>query len=244
MVSLRTVCLVTLQVVFLGCENAEEKARYVKAPLETVEMTNRAVLNASVSEAKIRLVTVRDRELRSELAHDIDESYGRALAMIEQAERQEAVRIAEEARRRKNERRQAELAAVEKQRKADAAKKRTQPRVKAGVEDQTSQRREAIAAQRRRAKDATTNLEVRIRNSALGDGTKVLVLRNAKAYAVDFDLRCYTRDDKVNRTLPITVPAGGERHVGFLQGWCGNFKSGERCEAYVDGELMWKYEVP
>jgi len=28
-----------------------------------------------------------------------------------------------------------------------------------------------------------------------------------------------------------------------VQGWTGNFVSGERCEAYFDGEQLWSYTV-
>jgi hypothetical protein len=245
MISLRLVCLMILPVLVLGCENSEEKARYVKEPLERISTTNRVSLNAAVTEAKTRLVTVRGRELRAGLAADIDDAYSRAATVIETAERQEAARIAAEAeRRRELERkeleRQEELrAAIERQKKIDSDKasvRRASHRIKSdgGFSDQPS---------RRRAKEGVTDLEVRLRDSALGDGTKVLVLRNAKPYAVDFQLRCYTEDDR-SRTLAVTVPAGAERHIGFLQGWCGNFRSGQRCEAYVDEELMWKYEVP
>jgi hypothetical protein len=83
-----------------------------------------------------------------------------------------------------------------------------------------------------------------MRNSLIGDGTKVLVLRNPTPYPASFDLRCHTRNDVSQKTFSVIIPAGGEKNIGFLQGWCGNFKAGERCEAYVDGERMWQYKVP
>jgi len=32
--------------------------------------------------------------------------------------------------------------------------------------------------------------------------------------------------------------------IGFLQGWSGNFITGQRSEAWGEGELMWKYDLP
>lgn len=246
--------LAGMQIGILGCENGEAKARYVKAPLESIPPGDRASLNAAISEARTRLLTVRGRQLRADLSADLEDEYARAMDAIEDAEKaeaekkdaekREAARIEAEARQRAIEQEQASLEFLERQRKAEAEEKRDVV-VREPIDvDPIRAREAAVKAQRLRAKEAVTNLEVHMRNSALGDGTKVLVLRNAKPYAVDFDLRCYTSNDAANRTLPITVPAGGEKRVGFLQGWCGNFTPGQRCEAYVDGELLWNYEIP
>jgi len=81
-----------------------------------------------------------------------------------------------------------------------------------------------------------------VRNSLMYSGTKVLTLRNVKSYAVSFDLRCYKRNG-FSKTLRVNVPAWGRAEVGFVQGWSGNFVSGERCEAHHDGDVVWTYTI-
>lgn len=222
----------------------------MKGPLETADLTNRAALDAAISEAKTRLVTVENRQLRADLSTDIDDAYARALAVIQEREQQERALIEAEARRRLELEQQTALAALAARKKAEAEAERKIRRATTsktpgeGNLDQMSRRHAAEEAQHSRAKEAITDLVVAARDSVMGDGTKVLIIRNEKGYAVDVELRCYTGDHRTKGIRSITVPARGEKHLGFLQGWCGNFKSGERCEAYLGGELMWKYTVP
>lgn len=230
-----------------GCENAEEKVRYVKAPLESADVTDRTSLNRAVSESRTRLASVRSAVLRTNLSAEIDEEYERALKQIRQDEEEQARKALEAEREREAERQRAAAAALEAekiQEEREKAALAVRPAKRESESDQIERRRAAVEAYRERTKDAVTELEVGVRESALGDGTKVLVLRNLKPYPANFDLRCYTRDDLGQKTFSLIVPAHGEKRVGFVQGWCGNFKQGERCEAYVDGELMWEYKVP
>ena len=218
-------------IVIAGCENAEQKARYVKAPLESVDVTDRAALNQAVAEAKTRLVSVRDARLRSDLALDIDATYERAMAHLLEAEREEAARKEREL--------EQERQAVRTPPPEPPPSKPSSPLV-----SQDELRRAALAAQNDRAKKAVTDLEVGVRDSAFGDGSKVLVLKNVMSYAANFELRCHAADGSFHKAFAILLPAYGEKRIGFVQGWPGNFKGGESCEAYVDGERLWEYSIP
>jgi hypothetical protein len=182
-----------------GCENAQEKARYVKEPLETVDASSLSSVNDAVREARTRLMDVRSEKLRTELSQEIDDESQRMLARIEENERRE----------------------------------RERERDRAAAQDERARRRQAVA-----------DLQVSTRPSLLARGTHVLVLRNSKEFSVSFDLRCYTRGDTAQKTFFVDVPARGEKHIGFLQGWPGNFKPGERCEAYSGGERLWSLSIP
>jgi hypothetical protein len=191
-------------------------------------------LNVAVNEARTRLRSVRDRQLRAELSKEIEQVYERALASVREVEQQ---RTAASVRQVESERAAAAALETERQRKLSRAPAAER---KPAVE----RRRAAVAEFRERTKEAVAGLQVGVRNSALGDGTKVLILRNPTPNPASFDLRCYTANGAVQKTFSIIIPPGGEKHIGFLQGWCGNFKQGERCEAYVDGERIWRYDVP
>jgi hypothetical protein len=218
----------------IGCEDAEKKARYVKAPLETGDVTSRRTLERAVSEARTRLLSVRKERLRADLSKDIDETYARSMAAIRESEQRQAAVLEREA-----ERQRAAGAAIE----AERQKKLAGLSEPAPPSVARNRRHAALTDYRKLTKRAVAGLQVGVRLSALGDGTKVLVLRNPTPYPASFDLRCYTRTN-VQKTFSMIIPAGGEKHFGFLQGWCGNFKDGERCEGYVEGERMWQYNIP
>lgn len=59
---------------------------------------------------------------------------------------------------------------------------------------------------------------------------------------MDFDLKCFTRDNAVNKTLFVTVPARGQAEIGVLEGW--KFRPGDHCQAYYQGERLWDRSVP
>lgn len=246
-----------------GCEDAEAKARYVKAPLESADLTDRTSWSDAVSEARTRLASVRNDRLRTDLSKEIDGAHDRALEQIREIERNEAA--ARQAERELQAERERAAAALEEERRRAAERKyqdderrraaerkrdaRPEPPAEESspthaAHEQAERRRAALEHHRERAKEAVTDLEVGIRNSLLNDGTKVVVLRNAKPYPVSFDLRCFTRGDTAQKAFSMRIPAGGEKRLGFVQGWCGNFTGGERCEAYVEGEQMWSYTVP
>jgi hypothetical protein len=236
----KRLCSIVLAGCFIltGCENAQEKARYVKEPLETVDAASLTSVNSAVREARTRLVTVRSRELREELSKDIDDEYQRMLAQIQETERREKERAAIEAEKKRQEielEERREAMRLQKERDAQ----REESRHAAALHRRDTNRDDSQDHNRQAVKD----LEVGTRPSLLGDGTQVLVLRNTKRHSADFDLTCYTRGDAAKKTFMINVPPRSEKHVGFLQGWCGNFKPGERCEAYCDGELLWNRAI-
>ncbi len=231
-------CGVLIGCVFAsGCEDPEKKARYVKAPLETGDLTSRIALEHAVSEARTRLLSVHDSQLRDSLSRDIGQAHSRADAAIREAEQQ---RAAADERQEKQQRASAIALKLERERKlakSPAANKEA-------VISRRERHRAAVATHREGMRAAVATLEVGVRNSLLGDGTKVLMLRNPTQQTAGFELRCHTVNDVMQKTFSVVIPPGGEQHVGFLQGWCGNFKQGERCEAYVDGERIWQYKVP
>jgi len=188
---------------------------------------------------------VRGDKLRAELSREIDQEYERASGAIREAEQaaaEAARRELEAAKQREAEREQVAAAAME-------AERQRKPLARNGEHhaahvDRAAAREQALKDYQERMKDAVTELEVGVRDSALGDGTKVLVLRNRAPYPVNFELRCYRSDGVTQKTFSVAMRSGGEQHVGFLQGWCGNFREGEHCEAYVDGERLWEYSIP
>jgi FtsZ-interacting cell division protein ZipA len=239
-VRMKRLCSIVLIacLVLAGCENAQEKARYVKEPLETVDAASLSSVNNAVREARTRLVTVRSRELRAELSNDIDDEYQRMVAQIQETERREKERAAIEAEKKRQE--------------VELEERREEMRLQKERQAQREESRHAAARNRRdtnqdepqdRNRQAVKDLEVGTRPSLLGDGTQVLVLRNTKHDPADFDLTCYTRGDTAKKTFMLNVPPRSEKHIGFVQGWCGNFKPGERCEAHCDGELLWNRTI-
>jgi len=92
------------------------------------------------------------------------------------------------------------------------------------------------------ARDAIGDVHVRMRRSLLDQNTQVMTLHNVHPYYISFDLRCFKRSGE-SKLLPVAIEASKTTEVGFVQGWTGNFVSGERCEAYFDGEQLWSYTV-
>jgi hypothetical protein len=159
------------------------------------------------------------------------------LAQIQETERREKERAAIEAEKKRQEieleeRREAMRLQKERDAQREESRRTAAHRNDTNRDDPQDQNRQAVK-----------DLEIGTRPSLLGDGTQVLVLRNTKRYSADFDLTCYTRGDAGKKTFMVNVPPRSEKHVGFLQGWCGNFKPGERCEAHCDGELLWNRTI-
>jgi len=94
----------------------------------------------------------------------------------------------------------------------------------------------------RSTREAIKSVRVRMRHSFLDRSTQVVMLQNISPHYIEFDLRCYKRSGQ-SKLLPIVIEGGKTAEVGFVQGWSGNFVSGERCEAYFDGEKLWSYSV-
>jgi hypothetical protein len=81
------------------------------------------------------------------------------------------------------------------------------------------------------AREAICNVRVRMRRSLLDQNTQVMMLRNVHPHYISFNLRYYKRSGQ-SSLLPISIEGSKTTEVGFVQGWTGNFVSGERCEAY------------
>ncbi len=210
-------------------EDPEERARYVKEPLEKVQAADVASLDVAYREAETRVLSVEDEKLRQELSGDLEQEYQRLLTRIREENLQKEAEAAAEAERQ----RQAEL-----QRLAQEQEQLERQR----QAEQQLQAQAAAQAQGERTRQAIINLEGGMRASLLDDGTQVLQLRNSQSFSLTFDLRCYTRDKSVRKTLFVTVPARGQAEIGFLEGW--QFRRGDHCEAYYQDELLWDRSVP
>lgn len=223
--------------VMMGCEDREERARYVKEPLGNIEEGSLASLNEAFREAETRLVSVRSDSLREELSKDLKQEYERLLARVREVERERAARAAAQAEKEREAERQ-RLAEAEAQAQAQAQAQRQREL------DQQQMNYAMALAQKERTRQAVIKLESVMRISAFEDGTQVLMLRNGQPLQLDFDLKCYTADDSYYKTFFVSVPARGETEIGFVQGWRDNFREGEHCEAYFDGERLWDRYVP
>jgi len=165
---------------------------------------------------------------RRELAHQ------ERLAQIEIEKKRQEMELEleqksrEQARQEERQRKQAE-AEVARQRAAEQARRQAEV--------------EQAARQNDRIRKGIEALNVGWRQSLLDDGTLVLRLTNTKAYSVDFELKCYTRSNS-SKVLFVSVPARETKEVGFLEGWPGNFMTGEWCEAYYNDERLGVIEVP
>ncbi|MFQ1802958.1 hypothetical protein ACK36F_11095 [Aeromonas veronii] len=88
-------------------------------------------------------------------------------------------------------------------------------------------------------KKAVEDIEAGFRGSLMESGTFILRLRNVSNQTADFQLRCFQNNGNY-KTFPIALPPGGTQEIGFLEGWPGNFVSGEYCNAIYEGEALWK----
>lgn len=88
-------------------------------------------------------------------------------------------------------------------------------------------------------KKSVEDVEVSFRGSLMESGTYVLRLRNISNQTADFQLRCYQNNGN-SKTFPIALSAGNTAEIGFLEGWHGNFVSGEYCQGLYKGDSLWK----
>lgn len=80
------------------------------------------------------------------------------------------------------------------------------------------------------------------RPSRMNGKTKVLVLYNDGTAVANFTLRCY-RTDSRSQDFGIALPPRKGGEIGFVQGWEGNFVTGEHCEARVKDVVIWNYDI-
>lgn len=92
-----------------------------------------------------------------------------------------------------------------------------------------------------RVRKAVKDVQISFRKSLTND-YKVMILKNIHPFSIDFQVKCYTLGGS-SKTIALSIPAADSREVGFVQGWEGNWMSGERCEAYYNGELIWHHTV-
>jgi hypothetical protein len=108
--------------------------------------------------------------------------------------------------------------------------------------DTSAARRLEQLERQRPLRDAVAQLDVRWRRSRLESETRVLQLVNRMSYNVTFDLKCY-RQDGASLVMPVTVNAGSTKEIGFLEGWTGNFRAGERCEIVYQDIVLRSWTV-
>jgi len=98
---------------------------------------------------------------------------------------------------------------------------------------ESQDRRDRIASTR----DAIGALEFYARPSLMQEGTKVLQIHNIRGVSISFDLKCCTTNNAC-RTMAVSIEPRGTTDIGFLEGWPGNFVSGESCEIRYQDEIM------
>lgn len=112
------------------------------------------------------------------------------------------------------------------------------------VAAETAAKEAAAAEAYRRSEEyarqkAVQDVEAGFRGSLMESGTYVLRLRNVSNQTADFQLKCYQTSGRY-KTFPIALSPGNTSEIGFLEGWPGNFVTGEYCEAIYKGDVLWK----
>ena len=130
------------------------------------------------------------------------------------------------------ERKQAEDKERRQKEEAEAQERKIRTKAAAETARLSNQQRQGVEA-----------IEVGFRRSIADESTMVLVLKNLKTYSLDFDLKCYTTNGR-SKTIFVSIPAREATEIGFLEGWSGNWVTGERCEAYLDGKRLWSVTAP
>lgn len=132
------------------------------------------------------------------------------------------------------------------QRKANAERLQAeaQERLRIEREEREAARQERLAAAQQQAdamqrRKAVQDLEAGFRTSLAIENTAVLQLRNPSGSQAAFQLRCYLTNGNYS-TFAVAVAPGETKEIGFLEGWEGNFVSGEYCTAQYDGQALWR----
>lgn len=107
---------------------------------------------------------------------------------------------------------------------------------KSHVDEESRQRQETAERRAAAEKDAIRKMEIG-RRSSLYNKNMVLQLRNLDDVTIDFQLKCCTTSNDC-KTMFVTIAPRSEREIGFLEGWNGNFVSGESCEARFQDETL------
>ena len=132
------------------------------------------------------------------------------------------------------------------QRKAEAERLQAeaQDRLRTERDEREAARQERLAAAQQQAdavqrRKAVQDLEAGFRTSLAIENSAVMQLRNPSGSRADFQLRCHQTNGNY-RTFAISVASGETKEIGFLEGWEGNFVSGEYCTAQYDGQALWR----
>jgi hypothetical protein len=213
------VAVLILAGIAAACQNPQRRVREAMSALAAVPQGDEQRLDAAHLEALARAHLVEDDRLRQSLLGEIEQLYQQRKEPFEAARRQAAERL----RRQQEIEHARELALLEQQRRQE------QERARAAATAQAAQ--------------GVKSLRWQTRASLLDDGTRVLVLHNRQGRSADFHLTCHTRAG-ASKTLFVSVPAYGQKEIGFLEGWPGNFVSGEWCEAFHGGEKQWRIDIP
>lgn len=213
----RTLCVAALILagIATACQDPQRQVREAISALAAAPQGDEQKLDSAHLEALARALLVEDDRLRQTLLGEIDQLYRRRKEPFE-AVRREAAELL---------RRQQEI---------------EHARELARLEEQRRQERERARAAE--VAQGVRSLRWQTRESRLEDGTRVLILHNSQGRSVDFHLTCHTRGG-ASKTLFVSVPAYGQKEIGFLEGWPGNFVSGEWCEAFHGGEKQWRIDI-
>jgi TPR repeat protein len=87
--------------------------------------------------------------------------------------------------------------------------------------------------------EAIQSIKATSRPSLVDQSTKVLILRNPSRESVRFRLVCVSPQGR-RKSFTVSLDPYGSTELGFMQGWEGNFTSGDVCTAF-DGETsVWR----
>lgn len=107
--------------------------------------------------------------------------------------------------------------------------------------DTTARRNMEILERQRDAREAVAGLDLTLRPSQLENGTQVLRIRNASGVRLRLELRCHR--GSTSKTIPVDLTGFETEEVGFLEGWTGNFRSGDRCDLRYSGARLRNFSI-
>lgn len=161
----------------------------------------------------------------------------RQLARIEVEKKQQLLELETQAeRRRAQQAAEAEQQRAREQAEADRQRAAQASQIALQLAQQQTQAADA------RIRDAVAHMELSTRKSIVDETTQVLIMRNIEPYSVDLNLRCFNRAGTA-KTLFVSVPARGTKEVGWLEGWDGNFVTGERCEMLYEQVKLREFSI-
>ncbi len=141
---------------------------------------------------------------------------------------------------------QAEIDGIRQQQAEKAAEAKRAADERDRIERQRQLDADREAAQVRAEAEAQTlaigQLEFTRRPSFIQEGSHVLMIRNASARYVSFQLTCYQQAG-ASKIFQFSMSPSEATELGFQQGWPGNFTTGEYCKVSFDGKELRKFNV-